>query len=82
MTEDPLADIVLDQYQKLNEEQESPIIPTMHPLAVGDVLLMRTVRICWRWISTRASACGKFRLRTSPTSAVEWRRMMFSSRGN
>jgi outer membrane protein assembly factor BamB len=41
---DPLAEGTLRQYQRMYAEQNSPTIPALHPLAVGDVLLLRTMQ--------------------------------------
>ena len=44
VTDDPLLETALEQYQRQCTEQGAPIILAMHPLAVADVLLMRTAR--------------------------------------
>ena len=43
-TDDPQAEKSLEQWQKVYAEFGSPTIPAFHPLAVGDVLLMRTMQ--------------------------------------
>jgi outer membrane protein assembly factor BamB/tetratricopeptide (TPR) repeat protein len=43
-TDDPKAENELEQCQKMYSEFGSPTIPAFHPLAVGDVLLMRTMQ--------------------------------------
>ncbi len=42
MTDDPVLENDLRQFQRLCIEQDAPILPAMHPLAVAGVLLMRT----------------------------------------
>ena len=45
IADDPYLEGALEQYQRLLKEHEGgAAIPTLHPLAVGDVLLMRTLR--------------------------------------
>ena len=44
VTDDPLMETFLDQFQRQSMEQGTPLIPTLHPLAVADVLLMRTAK--------------------------------------
>ncbi len=44
VTDDPLLEAALEQYEKQWIEHGAPTIPALHPLAVGDVLLMRTAR--------------------------------------
>ncbi len=43
-TDDPLTESVLTQYRNIFSERGLPAIPILHPLAVGDVVLMRTLR--------------------------------------
>jgi outer membrane protein assembly factor BamB len=43
-TDDPQAEKSLQQCQKTYAECGGPTIPALHPLAVGDVLLMRTLQ--------------------------------------
>lgn len=43
-TDDPQAEKSLEQCQKWYSEFGSPTIPSVHPLAVGNVLLMRTMQ--------------------------------------
>jgi outer membrane protein assembly factor BamB len=44
VTDDPLLEAALEQYEKQWLEHGASTIPALHPLAVGDVLLMRTAR--------------------------------------
>jgi outer membrane protein assembly factor BamB/tetratricopeptide (TPR) repeat protein len=44
VTDDPLLEAALEQYEKQWHEHGASTIPALHPLAVGDVLLMRTAR--------------------------------------
>ncbi len=44
VTDDPLVETFLEQFQRQSIEQATPLIPTLHPLAVADVLLMRTAK--------------------------------------
>ena len=44
MTDDPLTEAALEQYGRRCVEEGTPTIPALHPLAVADVLLMRTAR--------------------------------------
>ncbi len=44
VTNDPMMESALKQYQNLYEQRGLPTITMLHPLAVGDVLLMRTLR--------------------------------------
>ena len=46
-TDDPLAANTLAQNEKTHAEEGHPILPALHPLAVGDVLLMRTLLNLW-----------------------------------
>lgn len=43
-TDDPLLEAGLEQYQRQYAEQGSPPVPTLHPLATANLLLMRTAR--------------------------------------
>ena len=43
-TDDPQTEKSLEQCQKVYSEFGSPTLPAFHPLAVGDVLLMRTMQ--------------------------------------
>jgi outer membrane protein assembly factor BamB len=43
-TDDPVAEASLGQSQKMHSLFGNPTIPAFHPLAVGDVLLMRTMQ--------------------------------------
>lgn len=44
VTDDPMLETFLDQFQRQSMEQSVPLLPTLHPLAVADVLLMRTAK--------------------------------------
>jgi outer membrane protein assembly factor BamB/tetratricopeptide (TPR) repeat protein len=44
ISDDPLLEAALEQYEKQWHEHGASTIPALHPLAVGDVLLMRTAR--------------------------------------
>ena len=44
VTDDPLLEAALEQYERQWLEHGASTIPALHPLAVGDVLLMRTAR--------------------------------------
>ncbi len=44
VTDDPLLEAALEQYERQWVEHGASTIPALHPLAVGDVLLMRTAR--------------------------------------
>ena len=44
VTDDPLTEAALEQHQRRCVEEGTPTIPALHPLAVADVLLMRTAR--------------------------------------
>ncbi len=43
-TDDPAVGSSLEQRQQAATERGEPMLPSFHPLAVGDVLLMRTLR--------------------------------------
>ncbi|MBU4272850.1 MAG: PQQ-binding-like beta-propeller repeat protein, partial [Planctomycetes bacterium] len=43
-TDDPLTESILTQYRNIFSERGLPAVPILHPLAVGDVVLMRTLR--------------------------------------
>ncbi|MCE5267341.1 MAG: PQQ-binding-like beta-propeller repeat protein [Planctomycetaceae bacterium] len=43
-TDDPLAESALEQSQRALTEAGNPVLPAFHPLAVGDVLLMRSLQ--------------------------------------
>ena len=42
--DDPLTESALEQCRNIFSEHGLPIVPMLHPLAIGDVLLMRTAR--------------------------------------
>ena len=44
VTDDPLTEAALEQHGRRCVEEGMPAIPALHPLAVADVLLMRTAR--------------------------------------
>ena len=44
VTDDPLTEAALEQHGRRCVEEGMPTIPALHPLAVADVLLMRTAR--------------------------------------
>jgi outer membrane protein assembly factor BamB len=46
-TDDPLAASTIAQYEKTYAEEARPVLPALHPLAVGNVLLMRTLQNLW-----------------------------------
>lgn len=43
-TDDPVLEAKLQADRRINIDREVPILPGLHPLAVGDVVLMRTFR--------------------------------------